>query len=254
MMNHLRILIVDDHPISRLLLRQQLLSLGFTTITTAKNGLEALEQIKHTPFDIIFTDCSMPKMDGYQLTRTIRRDIHLQDLLIVGFTADARPEASQQALASGMNDCLVKPVDLDQLRCFLLEHLDAIPSLKAPLHIPLSVKNNSDLQSILASFSGGDRHIETAFLTTLLTTNQEDTLSLQHAIDSKNHKEAAALTHKIKGGAKLVRAETLIHHCEILERSLAKENTDKLGSELAGVIQSLDILNAQLQALLAKSS
>lgn len=91
-------------------------------------------------------------------------------------------------------------------------------------------------------------------MTTLLTTNQEDALALQHAIGNKNNKEATEFTHKIKGGAKLVHADTLIHHCEMLEQSLTQENTTELGPELAGVIQSLDTLNAQLQALLAESS
>ena len=75
--------------------------------------------------DVIVTDCSMPRMSGEELTRTIRDDeakdpSRPRAVPIVGLTANAQPDAAMRAIASGMNACLVKPLALDDLREALL--------------------------------------------------------------------------------------------------------------------------------------
>ncbi len=62
------VLIVDDHPINRALLSEQLATIGFTT-GTAIDGLDALKYLDNHHVDIVLTDVNMPNMDGYQLAR-----------------------------------------------------------------------------------------------------------------------------------------------------------------------------------------
>lgn len=103
------ILVVDDHPINRQLLSDQLALLGYQCVT-AHDGVEALEMLEKMPVDIVLTDVNMPNMDGYILTRHIRQS-HLI-LPVIGVTANALAEEKQRCLNAGMNDCLSKPITL----------------------------------------------------------------------------------------------------------------------------------------------
>jgi two-component system sensor histidine kinase EvgS len=127
----LRVLVVDDHPANQILLASQLKHFG-CEIETASDGAAAFarwdqQRLDGSPFDLILTDCSMPVMSGEDLTRAIRKReaegdgtgisrMGLPQVPIVGVTANAQREAVDQALASGMTQCLVKPLGLDALR------------------------------------------------------------------------------------------------------------------------------------------
>ncbi|HGN1705530.1 TPA: two-component system sensor histidine kinase RcsC [Providencia rettgeri] len=107
------VLIVDDHPINRMLLSEQLGSIGFIT-GTAIDGLDALNYLNNHQVDIVLTDVNMPNMDGYQLAREIRRLEY--DLPVIALTANAMAEEKQRCVDAGMNDCLSKPTTIAILR------------------------------------------------------------------------------------------------------------------------------------------
>ena len=107
------ILVVDDHPINRRLLADQLGSLGYQC-KTANDGVDALNVISKNAIDIVLSDVNMPNMDGYRLTQRIRQ-LGLT-LPVVGVTANALAEEKQRCLESGMDSCLSKPVTLDVLK------------------------------------------------------------------------------------------------------------------------------------------
>ncbi|MGU3414124.1 two-component system sensor histidine kinase RcsC [Enterobacteriaceae bacterium C34A] len=104
------ILVVDDHPINRRLLADQLGSLGYQC-KTANDGVDALNVLSKNHIDIVLSDVNMPNMDGYRLTQRIRQ-LGLT-LPVVGVTANALAEEKQRCLESGMDSCLSKPVTLD---------------------------------------------------------------------------------------------------------------------------------------------
>lgn len=107
------ILIVDDHPINRRLLADQLNSLGFTQVSVACDGVDALGMLQQQPADIVLTDVNMPNMDGYQLTARLRQQGRTQP--IVGVTANALAEERQRCIEVGMDSCLSKPVMREDL-------------------------------------------------------------------------------------------------------------------------------------------
>ena len=84
----LRVLVVEDNPISQLILREQLEHLG-CTVVTASNGQEALALPDALSFDSVLTDLNMPLVDGYELTRILRERGYQQPIL--GITANAFP-------------------------------------------------------------------------------------------------------------------------------------------------------------------
>ena len=117
------ILVVDDHPINRRLLADQLGSLGYQC-KTANDGVDALNVLSKNQIDIILSDVNMPNMDGYRLTQRIRQ-LGLT-LPVVGVTANALAEEKQRCLESGMDSCLSKPVTLDVLEQTLAVYADRV--------------------------------------------------------------------------------------------------------------------------------
>ncbi|MBO3277688.1 ATP-binding protein [Pseudomonas schmalbachii] len=108
----MRVLAVEDNPINQLILRDQLEELD-CSVVLASNGLEALRLWQDGAFDVVLTDVNMPGMNGYQLARALReRGCRVP---LIGTTANAMREEIERCLASGMNTCLVKPLDLHSL-------------------------------------------------------------------------------------------------------------------------------------------
>lgn len=108
----IRLLVVDDHPINRRLLSDQLTSLGYRVIT-ANDGVDALGVLNHNPVDIVLTDVNMPNMDGYRLTQRLRQMNFTSP--VIGVTANALAEEKQRCIEAGMDNCLSKPVTLETL-------------------------------------------------------------------------------------------------------------------------------------------
>lgn len=116
----IQVLIVDDHPLNRLLLSQQLGELGFTLLT-AGDGLEALSVFANCVVDIVLTDVNMPKMDGYAFTLALRERKFTGP--IIGITANALADEKQRCINAGMDDCLSKPITLDQLKVAMQDYV-----------------------------------------------------------------------------------------------------------------------------------
>ncbi len=107
----LRLLVVEDVPVNRELI-QTLLSPFDIEITTAENGVEAVERLKQEPFDIVLMDVQMPVMDGLTATRAIRAlpSERARSTPIIAMTANVLPEQIRTCAEAGMNDHLGKPV------------------------------------------------------------------------------------------------------------------------------------------------
>ncbi len=105
-------LLVEDNPFNQRV-AVGMLKLLNCRVDVANNGAEAVEMVRKTRYDIVFMDCQMPKMDGYEATRTIR-DLHSEEratTTIVAMTANALSGDKQACFDSGMDDFLSKPIN-----------------------------------------------------------------------------------------------------------------------------------------------
>lgn len=108
----LRVLIVDDEPGFRLLLKWELCNRGIQ-VETAENGDEGITLAGRGKFDVIITDVTMPKMDGLQLLEQIKRTAPQTEVIVAtGFGA---VETAVYAMQKGAFDFILKPYDLDHL-------------------------------------------------------------------------------------------------------------------------------------------
>jgi len=114
----LRILVVEDTMINRQMVELQLERIGHTT-KFAMNGVEALQAIADEEFDVVFMDCNMPEMDGYEATRRLRLDPRFVHLPIIAMTANAMDGDREKCLAAGMTDYIAKPTRIEDLAAAL---------------------------------------------------------------------------------------------------------------------------------------
>ncbi len=107
-----RILLVDDNPINQKAGVMLLSKIGYRA-DVAANGQDAIEAIERTAYDVIFMDCEMPVMDGYEATRHIREreeEEHRARTIIVAATTNTMPGNRERCLAAGMDDFMSKPM------------------------------------------------------------------------------------------------------------------------------------------------
>ena len=118
----LRVLLVEDHPFNRQMLTAMLAKLG-VHVTTVNNGEEAVHWVESNArsVDVILMDIQMPIMDGVEATRRIRSIRAYDDIPILAVTANALQDEKQLCFEVGMQDYLVKPVDLMQIRDKLMK-------------------------------------------------------------------------------------------------------------------------------------
>ncbi len=107
----LHVLLVEDQQVNQILMRT-ILEKASCVVDLAQNGIEAVDKVKRNHYDIVFMDCQMPEMDGFQATRAIRNyeEKTLTHVPIIALTADAMQGDKDRCLAAGMDDYINKPV------------------------------------------------------------------------------------------------------------------------------------------------
>ncbi|KFE51356.1 histidine kinase [Pseudomonas syringae] len=215
----LNILVVDDHPANCLLLCQQLEFLGHRC-AVAEHGAQGLELWLEDHFDLVVADCNMPIMNGYDLTRAIRNheQVHgQQHCAIWGFTANAQPEEKQRCREAGMDDCLFKPISLTALserlnRIYpLVVSQDKTPDLSSGTH-----SETFNIGSVHA-LTGDRPEMIRRLLEQLLRSSQEDRDELNLLNPQDDRSALSQMAHKIKGAARIIRADRVIETCEAME-------------------------------------
>jgi two-component system sensor histidine kinase EvgS len=209
----LNVLVVDDYPANLLLLERQLHTLGHR-VTLAENGEIALARWQAARFDLVITDCSMPVMDGHELTRRIRSlegERGLTACRILGVTANAQVEERARCLASGMDECLFKPIGLRTLKT----HLPHAHPRQQPTARRASGFNLGELRHLTQD----DEQLTRNLLQQLSQSVSEDLATLRALPADAPGETLRALAHRIKGGAKMLKVRTLVKDCEAIEQA-----------------------------------
>jgi signal transduction histidine kinase/DNA-binding response OmpR family regulator len=124
-----RVLLAEDNPVNQRLARLILEKMR-CRVDTAANGREAVRMMREIPYDIVFMDCQMPEMDGYEATRQIRlRERGSAHVPIVALTAAASPAERAKCLQAGMNDHISKPIRREDIRHALERFVPALRAL-----------------------------------------------------------------------------------------------------------------------------
>ncbi len=230
----MRVLLVEDNAVNREIAEELLALLG-VHVEVARSGQEALDRLQASApsaYDLLFMDCHMPGMDGFEATRRIReREQPGEHLPIVAMSASATVEDRQRCTAVGMDDFLAKPIYLDALRDMVQKHgvgggeepardTDATPPRRGPVPVfdratalRIVGGNASLLQRVVAAFEAE------------LPAQVE---KLEQAMEARDFPGARQLAHSVKGAAMSVAATELRALAERIERAATDEDPAEL--------------------------
>jgi len=234
------LLVVDDHSINLTLLMRQVELLGLR-VEGAVDGESALKlwREKNQKFALIITDCHMPKMDGYELSKIIR-DIEASErrprIPVIAYTANALGEENRRCYAAGMDEVMIKPANLIQLRSTLLRWLPENNYL--PEHKTKDEDNRVDLPIDMASLRHivPDHNEQISLLGKFQVYHHNDFEKLQIEIDRGNVTEIANQAHRLKGSTRMVGATEIGNLYAMIEQS-AKQNDMKAVQAQIGLLK-----------------
>ena len=204
-------LVVEDNPTNQEVTRGLLEKLGIQ-VDIATNGQEAINTLTHTAYDLVFMDCQMPIMDGFDATRHIRNPqtrVSNHKVPVIAMTANNTKQDQDQCFAVGMNDYISKPIDTQQLNQVLKKWMPKNSNLETIQAHKEDVSKTKSLATGTVVFNAealgkrlmNDQPLMQTVAKTFLDdmTNQIEQLKL--ATEADDVQQATALAHKIKGAS-----------------------------------------------------
>jgi two-component system chemotaxis response regulator CheY len=127
----IKVLVVDDFPTMRRIVKNLLKQIGFENIDETEDGVQALNKLKSGNYGLVVSDWNMPNMQGIDLLRKIRQDDALKEMPFLMVTAEAEKEKVIEAIKAGVDNYIVKPFTAEVLKEKLEKIADKKTSLKA---------------------------------------------------------------------------------------------------------------------------
>jgi CheY-like chemotaxis protein/HPt (histidine-containing phosphotransfer) domain-containing protein len=122
---NVNVLVAEDNPVNQEVMMGMLEDYGIKT-TIARNGLEAIATLKKYTFDLVFMDCQMPEMDGFEATNIIRNSLDSdKKIIVIALTANVMKGDRDKCIAAGMDDYLAKPINELELEKILVKWLSS---------------------------------------------------------------------------------------------------------------------------------
>jgi PAS domain S-box-containing protein len=244
-----RVLVVEDNNVNQLVALGQLQRLGHECVIAA-SGKAALELLRTDAFDLVFMDCQMPDMDGYEATRHIRQmDGAVARVPVIAITAHALPGEREKCLAAGMNDYLAKPVSLEQLGAVirLWASKTSTPSSTAP-DMPMEGDEHHVLDRERVSSFLAISRTQNGFLDGLVKTFRQDVPSrldaLRAAAAHGDPQDLALAAHALKSSSGSVGAKRMYAVASAIERAA-------LSGRIEGASDAIEQLAAEFPRVMA---
>ncbi|KGM54042.1 hypothetical protein N800_05570 [Lysobacter daejeonensis GH1-9] len=226
------VLLVDDHPINRMVIARQLALAGYAS-EAAEDGLHGLARWRAGGYGLVLSDVHMPGLDGYDFARAIREEearSGRQRIPIVALTASALKGEAERCIAAGMDDYLAKPVSVPTLAACLQRWLPGTAPAEFPAGTEPMPTEEGALSAtaapaagvtpqldhppaldpaVLADLTGGDAAETRSVLHDYLASVDHDLGALFAARDAGDLVAVTREAHKLKGAARLVGAQDL---------------------------------------------
>ena len=228
-----QVLLVEDYPVNRVFAEKLLRKFGFQHIDIAEDGQQAVAMFQNRDYDMIFMDCQMPVMDGYQATETIRElEKDIEDLYtpIIAMTANAMVGDREKCLDAGMDDYVSKPLKPAFLKTILqnwftfeteVENISPQTEKSASNELP-----PVDL-SQLRMFTNGDPEEEKELIDMFLDQAEEAAAALELSLMDKNIEAWRSSAHQFKGASGNFGATALHHICKNAELNFNEGDAHK---------------------------
>ncbi|MBU9676287.1 response regulator [Burkholderia multivorans] len=212
-----KLLVVEDHPVNRALLKDQFDTLGYDA-DLADNGVEALRRMSETAYDLVMTDLSMPVMDGYRFAKIVRWMGYT--LPIIAITAHASIDELRRCESAGLSEVLTKPMSLAQIDAVVRRQVRYSQRIE-----PADVEAG-ETPSALWQLNGELRDV-------LAETTFDAIVRTRAAIATGDLDEVSRQAHAIKGAFAMVQKREIVEICSAIEARCREARVDVLDALLA---------------------
>jgi two-component system sensor histidine kinase/response regulator len=199
-----RILVAEDNQVNQHVMLLLLEGLGYTADMVA-NGKEAVAALRHHSYDIILMDCQMPEMDGYEASRTIRREFK-RPPRIIAMTAHALRGDREKCLAAGMDDYLSKPIIAKELET-TLKRWTPTRSTNPPVDL-------QRLRDVCGDAPGSMRRLAELYL----EQGAELLPAMETAIRNNDAKDLSSIAHRFRGASLSCGSNSIVPFLNELEQ------------------------------------
>jgi len=253
------VLVVEDNPTNQLVIEGLLRTLG-VTVDIAGNGQEAISALQSiTMHDLVFMDCQMPVLDGYEATQKIRTEkmgIINTNIPIIAMTANAMTGDKEKCLDVGMDDYLSKPIVpakvIEMLAKWLpkyakpgnVEEIEVVEALKEE---SVPVFDYDDMASRLM----GDVELMQSVAEIFCEDVVEQIASLKAAVETADMAKSTAVMHQIKGAASNVGGKSLSALALKMEQAGKAEKMAEIEQNVALLEQEFNVLKMAMEQALS---
>jgi CheY-like chemotaxis protein/HPt (histidine-containing phosphotransfer) domain-containing protein len=249
--------VVEDNSVNVEVALAMLENIGCAA-DSACNGLEALDALERSHYDVVLMDCEMPEMDGYRATREIRRrerdEASQRRTPIIALTANATEGSRERCLESGMDDYLSKPFSRDRLAAALLRWLDGSRREAPKAGDGTAVEPDKRSTAVdpsaldelrrLGEATGSD--VASRAVRAFLDISVQYAASIRDAIESSDANAAAQAAHALKSSSGQLGALRLSELCGDLEARARAGESHSLASSIAKLDTELEIVRELL--------
>lgn len=232
-LSEIRILLAEDNEVNRKIFISMLKSRGITC-DVALDGKEALRKVSEEDYDIVFMDCQMPIMDGYEATAEIRKiEKNRKYTKIVAVTANAMEGDSEKCIKSGMDSYITKPINFDIVFKIIEESI-------------INKKHNSiDYSRIIDNYvnqfsrdTGLDIEDALEIFEDYIRCLPDLLEGINDAINTNDLKKLAKFSHELKGSSGTLGINSVHELATMLDKKALEENLDEC-NKIFGQIKDL---------------
>jgi CheY-like chemotaxis protein/HPt (histidine-containing phosphotransfer) domain-containing protein len=227
----IRVLVAEDNVVNQKVAVGMLEKLGVRA-DVAANGREAVEMLRNLPYDIVFMDCQMPEMNGYEAVGEIRRqeqpDRHVP---VIAMTADAIAGSRERCIEAGMDDYIAKPVKMEAL-------LNALTRWAAPKEIERISQHHAGWtlpEALRELADDGDPGLILELIEAFRADTAPRLGRMGEAIANADTKGLSSAAHTIKGCARQMGADAMASICQELELAAMDTPTPELVRRLTAL-------------------
>ncbi|MDJ0625568.1 MAG: response regulator [Candidatus Caenarcaniphilales bacterium] len=227
--NKVKALVVEDYIINQKVITHMLQKLG-CDVTTVSGGVNALEKLKETKYEIIFMDSQMPGMNGYQTTQEIRCSSNeVKDIPIIGMISNVSSSEKDKCISSGMNAFIETPIKVEDLESMLISF---VPQSNCSIENFLT---KGEIENI------GKADFICNVIEKFINSTKDDLDYIEKALSNNDYKKVKLISNRIKGSAAQLGANRLESICEQIEDQSNQSSINKLHKDLLREFEKIKI-------------
>jgi CheY-like chemotaxis protein/HPt (histidine-containing phosphotransfer) domain-containing protein len=248
-----KVLLAEDNEVNIEIALDMLKGLGLS-VDCAANGREAVEAVQKQAYDLIFMDCQMPEMDGFEATQLIRQTARSAQPIIIAMTAYAMEGDKERCLAVGMDDYLPKPVTFSKLSELAEKYLQVIRQRRqkqaaqpAPEETPTQLRQEQsaaaaprpeggqklpplfDLAAGL-QVTGGNHDVLKRAISIWWRKMPTWLADLKEGVQRGDLRQVAATAHTLRGAASNIGALSIARYAERMETDARQNSADNIAN------------------------